>query len=238
MINKNAQYNNDLNRSRHNKKKIDYYKRAIMIFFIISTIIIIFFLIFKKINFPDINFIREFIQSMGFFAPLVFILIMIVAIIISPIPSLPLTIVSGLIWGPYLGTLYSVTGALIGAIISFSIARKIGRATVEKMLRQDINFCNIWTDNKMFWIVLFARLFPFFQFDIVSYGAGITKMSYSQFAMATLIGMTPTTYIFVRFGNFLVVPSWTGIVLSLMLIAGIFAVPMLIKRRASLRKIL
>lgn len=189
------------------------------------------YFIAKHAGFTDLLYLRELIESQGAYAPIIFILIMAVAIVISPIPSLPLTISSGFIWGPVLGTVYSVTGAMIGAIISFLIARKFGREVIQRLLKQDIDFCDMCAGKSMFWIVLISRVFPFFQFDIVSYGAGLTNMRLRSFAIATLIGMIPTTYLFIRFGYLLSTPSWIGITISLVLILGIFLVPVFIKHK-------
>jgi len=57
---------------------------------------------------------------------------MIVAVIIGPIPKVPISVASGLVFGPFLGFLYSMFGALIGAAASFWIAREAGRPLVER----------------------------------------------------------------------------------------------------------
>ncbi len=53
--------------------------------------------------------------------------VMATAVVVSPIPSLPLDIAAGSFFGPLLGTLYAATGALAGAVLSFLIARLLGR---------------------------------------------------------------------------------------------------------------
>ena len=68
-------------------------------------------------------------------------LVMALAIVVTPIPSLPLDIAAGAFFGPLLGTLYSALGALGGSAISFLIARLLGRDLVQRLLRGHINFC-------------------------------------------------------------------------------------------------
>ncbi|HEX9758438.1 MAG TPA: hypothetical protein VGB26_11685 [Nitrospiria bacterium] len=58
--------------------------------------------------------IINFLEFLGPFAPVVFTLLMAVAVVISPIPSLPLDFAAGVFFGPFLGTLYAVSGAELG----------------------------------------------------------------------------------------------------------------------------
>jgi uncharacterized membrane protein YdjX (TVP38/TMEM64 family) len=54
--------------------------------------------------------------------------------------------------------------------------------------------------------VFFSRLFPVVSFDIISYGAGLTKMSLGNFSVATFLGMLPLTFIYNTFGSVLFPP--------------------------------
>ncbi len=71
--------------------------------------------------------IKQLLYSAGSFAPLLFMLVMAAAVVISPIPSLPLDVAAGAVFGPFLGTLYAALGALAGSIISFMIPWLIER---------------------------------------------------------------------------------------------------------------
>lgn len=78
--------------------------------------------------------IQGWLATAGPAAPLLYMLVMALAVVISPIPSLPLDIAAGAFFGPLLGTLYSVVGALAGAVASFLIARWLGRDVVSRLL--------------------------------------------------------------------------------------------------------
>jgi len=67
--------------------------------------------------------ITRFLEGFGIFAPLVFMLVMAGAVVVSPIPSVPLDAAAGAIFGPFLGTVYALLGAETGALISFLITR-------------------------------------------------------------------------------------------------------------------
>ena len=66
------------------------------------------------------------IKELGLVGPIVIILLIATAIIITPIPSAPVALVSGALYGHTFGTVYVVLGALSGALIAFSISKKLG----------------------------------------------------------------------------------------------------------------
>lgn len=165
--------------------------------------------------------ISSYLDSIGFLGPFAFMLIMAIAVVISPIPSLPLDLAAGASFGPLLGTIYAVLGAEIGAIISFLIGRALGRDAVTKIFRMHVVFCEKCSDRHLFLLILLARLLPIFSFDIISYGAGLTNMSLKVFGLATLLGMTPPTFVLTYFGKSIASNQWSVIVLGAVLV-GIF----------------
>ncbi len=184
--------------------------------------------------------IQKWLTSAGSLAPVIFIASMALAVVISPIPSLPLDIAGGAFFGPLLGTIYSVTGALGGAVISFMIARFIGREFIERFLSSHINFCTDCSDKLLTKIVFLSRLLPIVSFDIISYGAGLTKMSLKKFSLATVLGMIPLTFAYNYFGSVMVVGKVLAIILGLVMVILFFLVPRWIERNNlfSLRQML
>lgn len=175
--------------------------------------------------------ILNLLQSMGSLAPLGFMAVM-AATVVSPLPSLPLDIAAGVFFGPYLGTLYSATGALIGSMISFSIARLLGRSLIERFLRGHINFCSTCSDRMLTGVVFFTRLFPIVSFDMVSYGSGLTKMSLWRFSLATFLGMLPLTFIYNYFGAALVVDGRLAATFGIIMVLLLFLLPVWVERSA------
>lgn len=174
--------------------------------------------------------INQWLARSGDAAPLVFIGVMASAIVISPIPTLPLDIAAGSFFGPLLGTLYAATGALIGAVASFLIARFLGRDLIKGLLGGHINFCSQCSDQLLIKMVFFSRLIPVISFDIVSYGAGFTAMSLWKFVLATFFGMLPLTFIYVSFGAVVIDNTWLAVVLGLGVVLLFFLLPRWIER--------
>lgn len=75
---------------------------------------------------------------------------------------------------PLVGTVYSVIGAGAGALVSFFIARALGREVITRLLKSGIEFCQRCSERNLFYVILFSRLLPAFSFDLVSYGSGIS----------------------------------------------------------------
>lgn len=170
------------------------------IYFILFFVIILFIFNFFYFRNFDFNVIFEFLKRNRNFASILYIFVMILAIVISPIPSMPLAIFSGYFFGTYLGFLYTIIGALIGSIIAFLIGRYFKDCIIKKIGTKINLFENI-SENKLMLSIFIMRLIPLFQFDIISYGAGMTRIRLYKFSLATLFGMIPVTFALVFWGD-------------------------------------
>jgi uncharacterized membrane protein YdjX (TVP38/TMEM64 family) len=179
--------------------------------------------------------IVEYLDTWGPAGPLVFMVMMATAVVVSPIPSLPLDLAAGAAFGPFLGTFFAVFGAEVGAVISFLIARFLGRDLIARLLKVDVVFCEKCTDRHLIGLVFLSRLFPVFSFDLISYGAGLTNMSLKAFALATLVGMIPPTYALTYFGSRVVTVDWPLILSGAVLIIVFLFLPKWIMNNPSTR---
>ncbi|MDR4467265.1 MAG: TVP38/TMEM64 family protein [Nitrospira sp.] len=179
--------------------------------------------------------ITDQLRAAGPFGPFVFMLLMATAVVISPIPSLPLDLAAGATYGVTLGTMYAVIGAEIGAILSFLIGRFLGREALTRLLRIDITFCERCSDRHLALVVFLSRLLPIFSFDLVSYGAGLTNMSLRAFAVATLLGMIGPTFLLTYAGEQVVSGEWVLIVFGLAMVSLLLFIPKLMVRYRTAR---
>ena len=179
---------------------------------------------------PD--WITEFLQQAGWLAPLVYMFLRVIAVVVAVVPNAPLDIAGGLLFGPFWGTVYALLGSEAGAIACFLIARQMGREAITRLLHRDITFSNRIARRQLAYIVLIARLEPVFSFALVSYGAGLTMMTLRSFALSTLIGMTPGTIILNYYGkSFFSGSLLLQISLGIALIVLLFVIPVWIKRK-------
>lgn len=178
------------------------------------------------------EWIMEFLQQAGWLAPLIYMFLRVVAIVVTVVPNAPLDVAGGMLFGPLWGTVYSLLGSEAGAIACFLLARQMGREAITRLLHRDITFSNRIARRHLAYIVLIARLEPVFSFALVSYGAGLTRMTLGSFALSTLIGMTPGTIILNYFGkSFFRGSLLLQISLGLALVVLLFVIPVWIKQK-------
>jgi uncharacterized membrane protein YdjX (TVP38/TMEM64 family) len=170
------------------------------------------------------------LDDAGPWAPLLLIGSMTLAVIIPPIPSLPLDLAAGATFGPFYGALYAVIGAEIGSIICFLMARALGREALSRLLKTDAMFCQMCTDHQLMGAIFLARLIPIFSFEVVSFGAGFTNVSLKTFALATLVGMAPPTFAFTYLGSSIISTQWPLIVAGAGMVLFFLAMPKILTK--------
>jgi len=82
--------------------------------------------------------LRAWIAGFGIFAPVVFIFLQATQVVVAPIPGQVVALVAGYLFGPVYGTIYSLTGVLIGSAVAFSLAKRYGRSFVEGVIADDV----------------------------------------------------------------------------------------------------
>ncbi len=183
----------------------------------------------------DGEWLRERTLALGIWGPLLIVGLMALAIILNPIPSAPIAMVSGAVFGHGWGTLYVVLGAEIGALIAFAIARAFGYGLLRRLFGERVALGWLGSQNVLTWMVFVSRLLPFVSFDLVSYGAGLTPIKTWRFALATLLGLIPASFLLAHFGGELSQANM-GLAMNAMLLIGLLvAVPLAIKIARSRR---
>ncbi len=217
------------------EKKTMNMKRIAALLFVIVTIGAYFFVpsfnaLIKNITAMfatgDFAIVREFVASYGPYAMAVSFLLMVLQSVMAPLPAFLITFANANLFGWWQGALLSWSSAMAGAALCFVLARWLGRDAVEKLaskgaLKQIDDFFAKHGKQS----VLIARLLPFISFDIVSYAAGLTSMSFGSFFVATGLGQLPATIIYSYVGGMLTGGARllvTGLLLLFALSAGGF----------------
>lgn len=145
--------------------------------------------------------IRDTVRDLGIFGPLALAGLMVIAIVVSPIPSGPIALAAGTLYGAAIGTVVSIVGAEIGALLAFSFARYLGYDAIRRSANPVIKFMVVPRSQRSLMAIVFvSRLIPFISFDAVSYVAGLTNLSLGRFAMATLLGIVPICWMLATMG--------------------------------------
>ncbi len=149
----------------------------------------------------DGNELRERILELGYIGPMAIIVLMTLAIVMSPIPSAPIALAAGAAYGHTWGTVYVLIGAETGALIAFGIARLLGYEFLRRWFGSRLTIGFLGSQNMLMAIVFVTRLLPFLSFDLVSYAAGLTSLKWWRFALATLAGIIPASFLLAHFGG-------------------------------------
>lgn len=145
--------------------------------------------------------VEAWIESAGPWGPLAVVSLMTVAVVASPIPSAPIALASGAAYGHYAGTAYVALGSEIGAIVAFLIARGLGRRHVERLLGETAGYSLLGSQNALALTVFVSRLLPFISFDAISYAAGLSRLHFWRFSLATMAGILPASFVLAHFGS-------------------------------------
>lgn len=154
----------------------------------------------------DVAAVRSYVQGYGAWAPLVSIGLMMLQAVLAPLPAFVITFANAAVFGWAWGAVISWTGAMLGAALCYGLARWYGRGLVEKLtpagtLRSFDRLSERWG----LWAVLIARLLPFVPFDPISYAAGLARIGFWRFLLATGAGQLPATIVYSLAGDLLAV---------------------------------
>ncbi len=145
--------------------------------------------------------LQALIGSYGALAPAIYILIYSLAPVLF-LPGLPITIVGGIVFGPFWGVVYTITGATIGASLAFLVARYGARDWISaKLTGAKWEKLDSEVAQHGWKVVAFTRLIPAFPFNLLNYAFGLTKVSFFQYAVTSFICMLPGCIAFIVFSS-------------------------------------
>ncbi len=179
--------------------------------------------------------VQQLLQSSDSLAPFIFILLYIISTVLF-LPGSILTLLGGALFGPVYGTLYSLTGATLGAMISFMVARYLASSWVEKKSSGKLKQLIKGVESEGWRFVAFTRLVPLFPFNLLNYALGLTKISFTQYSIATYIFMLPGAIAYTYLG-YIGKEAATGgediiqkVLLGIALLATVMFIPRMINK--------
>lgn len=144
--------------------------------------------------------IQNYVSSFGIYAPIIYIVLFTV-VPLTLFPDAILAIASGMAFGLIGGFIYTMIGALCGATLAFYLTRSLGREVLKPLIGDKLNKLESKIEHNGFIVVLLLRLIPLFPFDIISYSAGLSKVKYKDFILATVVGTIPGIFVFTNIGD-------------------------------------
>lgn len=144
--------------------------------------------------------LRDRVDGHGPLGPLLYVA---VASLLVPalFPGPLLAGAGGLLFGTALGAPLALLAVVLGAVLAFTIARRLAHDAVERLQGPRLASLRAWIGERGFLNVLYARLAPGVPYTLVNYAAGLSPVRLSAFAAATAIGAAPRTVAYAALGG-------------------------------------
>lgn len=176
--------------------------------------------------------LKEYIKSSGMFGPVVYMAMF----SIIPAGSI-IAIAGGMAFGVYYGTLYTIIGAVIGATVAFYLSRLLGRGAVDKFLKGKFSSFEEGMEKRGFLLIFILRLIPIIPFNVISFGAGLSKIKYLDYMIATMLGIIPGVVAYTNLGDKALDIRSPEFLIAVGILAAMMAVSILLKNRISLEEL-
>ncbi|MDR3640914.1 MAG: TVP38/TMEM64 family protein [Humidesulfovibrio sp.] len=142
-----------------------------------------------------------FISKNSITAPVLFI-VAYALIVVFMIPSLPLNLGAGFLWGPFLGSIYTLIGCTLGSTVAFLFARTaLGQPLARKFDNNILQWLMGQISKKEWQVVAFIRVNPAFPSGPVNYLLGLTSISFKHYFWASLVASYPLCLAFAYVGE-------------------------------------
>jgi len=169
--------------------------------------------------------LNEFITSFGFYAPLIFIFLQILQVVVAPIPGELTGFIGGYLFGIGLGIIYSTIGLTLGSVFAFLLSRYLGMPFVRRFVGEEImrKFDHLMErQGALFSFLVF--LIPSLPKDYFCYLLGLSPMSLSTFLIIST-GRIPGTLLLSMQGQAVRSENYRGffLVLGIALICLVLA---------------
>lgn len=203
-------------------------KRLQLLFFLFVGLIIGLFFYFelnKYLHVKYIDEVKKYFIELGFWAPLIMILLYIV-FNIAAIPRVFFTIFSGYVFGVIYGFLFAWIATIIGLAASFIMVRYLFRDTFEQKFgnKKLVGKINQQINNHGMWVVVFLRAIYVVPSSVLNYSFGFTKIRTVDYLVGSAIGFIPVVLLNVWAGNELMNNLQNGLSFEFLIIGFILVI--------------
>ena len=150
-------------------------------------------------NGDNLQMIKEFVENKYILSISLYLIFTILGSSILALPGATFAIVASGLFGPWLGSLYCLIGATIGALVSFLLSKYFLKETVEMLVEKNKKLNDIIfkvDPEKEMLILMITRLLPIFPFNLQNFAYGITNISVLRYTVGSFIFMIPGIVIF------------------------------------------
>jgi uncharacterized membrane protein YdjX (TVP38/TMEM64 family) len=162
----------------------------------------------------DKRFLKQTLREWGALAPVIFMGMQALQVIVAPIPGEITGILGGYLFGEWVGLLYSTIGLTVGSVAAFAVGRWLGAHYVQRLVSPDIwrrlGFI-IEAEGAILCFVIF--LIPGLPKDMTCYLFGLSPMPFWTFAVVSTIGRLPGTWVLSAQGAHAAAGDYTQVLL-------------------------
>ena len=118
-------------------------------------------------------------------------------------PGWILMMLGGLVFGLWLGLIYTMLGIVGGAVAAFFVSRTLVRNWVERRIAGNVHLLALddALEDQAFTIVALTRIALVFPFNVLNYAYGVTRVKTRIYAAGTAVGMLPIVGFYVYLGT-------------------------------------
>lgn len=168
---------------------------------------------------------KAWIDSLGFWGPVVFFLLCTAQVVFAPIPGNLTGIAGGAMFGLLWGFLLTYSGILIGSILAYLVGQYGGRRLVIKLIGEEKykKYTKVFRSD-LSWGLFIIFLVPFFPDDILCILAGISPLPLRRFILLVAIGRAPSAFTNSAIGAGLLnadafnIPWWAWAIIALVVV--------------------
>lgn len=138
--------------------------------------------------------ISNWVSDFGMWGPVFIIAAIVGQMFLVVVNVVLLMLVAILAYGSFWGSIIAITGICVASTVGYYIGSALGEFTVYQLIgKKAKEQTEKYTQKYGYAAVVAARLSPFLSNDAISFVAGLLKMNYWKFMVATLAGIIPLT---------------------------------------------
>jgi len=147
---------------------------------------------------------RQFLESLGAWKFLGFIVLQVTQVVFAPIPGEATGILGGYFFGVPLGVVLSTIGLTLGSLLAFVLARSFGRPLVEKLVdKQVLDRFDYVLHKKGIFVVFMLFLLPGLPKDYLCFILGLGHLSILEFLAVSTVGRLFGTVLLTLSGGYI-----------------------------------
>jgi len=150
----------------------------------------------------------------------------------SPVPfAAIIKILGGFFFGPYMGAIYNIVATVLACILGFWISRYAFKDAFEKKYYNRMKVIENKIEENGFYYFLTLRLVMIVPYFLINITAGISRVSFKDFLVSTLLGVIPASLVYANGGkkleqiNAVSELFTTDVAIAILLIGSITLIP-------------